>query len=87
MTKPLAKLSSVMTNVGVHKAKTDLSKLLKRVAMGEEIIITNNGKPVAKLVHIPSQGPRVLGRDEGLFEVPDDFNDPLPDEILELFES
>lgn len=87
MTKSLAKLVG-MAEVGVHKAKTELSKLLKRVQMGEEIVITSNGKPVAKLVPVPTKKePRVLGGDEGLFEVPDDFNDPLPDEILDLFYS
>jgi len=85
MTKSLAKLGG-MAEVGVHKAKTELSKLLKRVAMGEEIVITSNGDPVAKLVPVDVKKERVFGMDEGLFEVPDDFNDPLPDEILELFE-
>lgn len=32
------------------------------------------------------EGPRVLGRDRGLFTVPDNFNDPLPDDLLDLFE-
>lgn len=86
MTKHLAKLEG-MTEVGVHKAKTELSKLLRRVAMGEEIIITSNGDPVAKLVAVPRKGKRVLGGDEGIVEIADDFDDPLPDEILELFES
>lgn len=85
MAKGLAKLVG-MTEVGVHKAKTELSKLIKRVQMGEEIIITSNGNPVAKLVPVEARRERVFGMDEGLFEVPDDFDDPLPDEILELFE-
>ncbi|MEA1902541.1 MAG: type II toxin-antitoxin system Phd/YefM family antitoxin [Actinomycetota bacterium] len=76
-----------MAEVGVHKAKTELSKLLKRVAMGEEIIITRNGEPVAKLVPIEVRKERVFGLDAGLVEISEDFDDPLPDEILELFES
>lgn len=87
MANRLAKLSNVMTHVGVHKAKTDLSKLLKRVAMGEEIIITSNGEPVAKLVGVSTGKKRTLGMDEGLFTVPEDFNDSLPDDLLAGFES
>ena len=72
--------------VNVHEAKTHLSKLLERVAVGEEVIIAKAGKPVAKLVAIPSERPRFkLGSAEGEFVVPDDFNDPLPKEIEDLF--
>ena len=75
-----------MTEVGVHEAKTHLSRLLRRVAAGEEIVITSGGKPAARLVPIEDAGAREFGFDRGRFEVPDDFNDPLPDEILDLFE-
>ena len=71
--------------VNVHEAKTHLSKLLQRVEDGEEVVITRSGKPVAKLVSAQPKRRRVLGLDEGLFTVPDDFNDPLPDEILDAF--
>ncbi|MBI2703851.1 MAG: type II toxin-antitoxin system Phd/YefM family antitoxin [Actinobacteria bacterium] len=74
-----------MSTVGVHEAKTNLSQLLKRVAAGEEVIITRSGEPVAKLVPWPEQPKRVFGIDEGKFEVPDDFDDPLPDELLVAF--
>lgn len=72
--------------VNVHEAKTHLSKLLQRVSMGEEIVIAKAGKPVAKLVAIPEKQPRFkLGSAKGEFVVPDDFNDPLPKEIEDLF--
>ncbi len=72
--------------VNIHQAKTHLSKLLERVATGEEVIIARAGKPVAKLVAIPSGRPRFkLGSAKGEFVVPDDFNDPLPKEIEDLF--
>jgi prevent-host-death family protein len=72
--------------VNVHEAKTHLSKLLERVALGEEVIIAKAGKPVAKLVSIESEQPRFkLGSAKGEFVVPDDFNDPLPKEIEDLF--
>lgn len=72
--------------VNVHEAKTHLSRLLERVAMGEEIIISKAGRPVAKLVSIPTERPRFkLGSARGEFVVPEDFNDPLPKEIEDLF--
>jgi prevent-host-death family protein len=73
--------------VNVHEAKTHLSRLLLRVAGGEEIVIARAGKPVAKLVPVEARAQRILGQDEGLFEVPDDFDAPLPDEVLALFQS
>ena len=76
-----------MAEVSVHEAKTHLSRLLSRVAAGEEIVITRAGKPIAKLVPIQPRPRRVLGQDEGLFEVPDDFDAPLPPEVLALFQS
>jgi len=81
-------LSSKMENVNIHQAKTNLSRLLARVQLGEEIVISNRGVPVAKLV--PFQDPRnrlaSLGLHKGHFVVPDDFDAPLPDEILAAFE-
>lgn len=74
-----------MVTVGVHEAKTTLSELLRRVAAGEEVTITRGGDPIARLVPVQRSSPRVLGQDRGLFEVPDDFNTPLPDEMLAEF--
>lgn len=76
-----------MAEVNVHEAKTHLSRLLLRVAGGEEIVIARAGKPVARLVPIEPKPQRVLGQDEGLFEVPEDFDAPLPDKVLALFQS
>jgi prevent-host-death family protein len=76
-----------MREVNVHEAKTHLSQLLVRVAQGEEIIIARAGKPVARLVPIEPRTRRILGQDQGLFEVPDDFNAPLPDDLRAHFES
>ena len=72
--------------VNIHEAKTQLSRLLERVALGEEITIAKAGKPVAKLVRVDDQSKsRVLGSAKGEFTVPDDFSDPLPKEIEDLF--
>lgn len=72
--------------VNIHEAKTHLSRLLQRVAEGEEVVIARAGQPVARLVRIqPEQTTRPLGMYEGSVVVPDDFNDPLPPELLAQF--
>jgi len=75
-----------MAQVGVHEAKTHLSRLLRQVAAGEEVVITRGGAPIAKLVPVSAPRSRALGRDEGVYEIPDDFNAPLPDTVLDDFE-
>ena len=76
-----------MTIVNVHEAKTQLSKLLAAVEAGEEVVIARAGRPIARLVGIgPTTPRRRLGLLEGQFTVPDDFDAPLPDDILALFE-
>jgi prevent-host-death family protein len=73
-------------SVGVHEAKTTLSKLLERVSAGEEISITRRGEEVARLVPAPRAGTRRLGVDRGGWTVPEDFDAPLPEEVLAEFE-
>jgi prevent-host-death family protein len=68
-----------MSAVTVHEAKAHLSRLLRRVATGEEIVICRRGEPVARLVPIKRLDKRRLGIDQGVFEVPEDFDAPLPD--------
>ena len=70
--------------VNIHEAKTHLSRLLERVAMGEEVIIAKAGKPVAKIVSIETPKGRIFGSAKGEFTVPDDFNEP-DGEIEALF--
>ncbi len=76
-----------METINVHAAKSQLSRLLDAVAGGEEVVIAKAGKPVARLISIdnPKQ-PRQLGTLAGEFTVPDDFDDPLPDDVLAGFE-
>ena len=72
--------------INVHEAKSTLSKLLVRVQLGEEVVIAKGGKPVAKLSPIDAGSkPRTLGSAQGRFVTPDDFDAPLPDDILESF--
>jgi prevent-host-death family protein len=69
----------------MHEAKTTLSRLVKRAQAGEEIVITSNGVPVARLVGARVPVARVYGTDRGIFTVPDDFDDPLDDDLLAAF--
>ena len=77
-----------MQTVNIHAAKTHLSRLVDAAAAGEEIIIARAGKPVARLVPLapPAAKKRVLGRLAGQFTIPDDFDAPLPDDVLAMFE-
>ncbi len=72
--------------VNIHDAKTHLSRLLKRVARGEEVVIAKAGTPIAKIVPI---APKLEPRKSGLWAeagvwVADDF-DETPKEIIDLF--
>jgi prevent-host-death family protein len=72
----------------VHEAKTHLSRLLEQVAAGEDVVIAKAGVPVARLVPvILPTGERPLGTEQGRISVADDFDAPLPHDILESFES
>src|ERR1700757_1807517 len=72
--------------VNIHEAKTHFSKLLQRVALGEEIIIAKAGVPVARLVSIrATQGKRPLGFLKGEIWMGNDFDAPLPPDILAGF--
>jgi prevent-host-death family protein len=73
-------------SVGVHEAKTHLSRLLEDVAAGEEVVITRRGEEVATLVAVHRPPKRELGTERGRLFVPDDFDDPLPDDLLDAFE-
>jgi prevent-host-death family protein len=76
-----------MTQVNTHEAKTRLSRLLRRVAAGEEITIANRGVPVARLVPVPTAGTtRKLGFFRGQMTIADDFDAPLPEDVLDAFE-
>ncbi len=76
-----------MVEVNVQQAKAQFSKLLARVAAGEEVVIAQSGQPVARLTAVkPLLKTRPLGQDRGLFTVPEDFNAPLPADLLAGFE-
>jgi prevent-host-death family protein len=73
-------------SVNVHEAKTHFSRLLADVERGQEVLIARAGKPVARLVPHEARRPApVFGADRGKLAVPEDFDAPLPAEILEAF--
>jgi prevent-host-death family protein len=84
----------VLVNVGQHvktynlyEAKTALSKLVDRAAEGEEIVIAKAGKPLAKLVPLSSsKRARKPGAWKGKVWIAPDFDEPLPEQVLDEFE-
>ena len=76
-----------MQKVNIHEAKTTLSRLVNRAGAGEEILIAKSGKPVARLVPLKERRkPRKKGQLKGKIWIADDFDQPLPDEVLAAFE-
>jgi prevent-host-death family protein len=78
-----------MTQVNIYEAKTQLSRLVARVAEGEEIVIARAGKPVARIVpynkHPVRRQPGGL---KGLLELSEDWDSPETNaEIVTMFES
>jgi len=76
-----------MHTVNIHEAKTHLSRLIERATRGHETIIAKAGKPVARLVPL-GHAPRAkrFGLLKGHVRIGADFDGPLPDEMLALFE-
>jgi len=73
--------------VNIYEAKTNFSRLVEQAAAGEEIVIAKAGKPLARLSPLrDGKGPRKPGCLAGRFYVSDDFDAPLPDELLDAFE-
>ena len=76
-----------MRIVNMHEAKTHLSRLAEEVAAGKEIIVAKAGKPIMKLVPIHSERkPRRLGLLKGMIHMAENFEEPLPEEMLDAFE-
>ena len=76
-----------MRIVNIHAAKTQLSRLVDAAASGEEIIIARSGKPIARLGPLAGPRPRRrLGILAGKLVLPEDFDAPLPEEVLHAFE-
>lgn len=75
-----------MTYVNIHDAKTHFSSLIKAVLNGEDVVIARSGKPVVRLsiyegVHTPRHG----GQLKGILKFDENFDAPLPDDVLNEF--
>ncbi len=75
----------MVTRVNMHSAKSELSDLVARAERGEEVIIMRAGKPVARIV--PIRAVRRPGSARGLIRIEPSFYSPLPDVVLDAFES
>jgi len=79
----------MIMEVNVHKAKTNLSKLIQQAENGEEVIIARDGKPAVKLVPVSAENPepkyRVPGRLKGKLNLPENWEEEwkLMDKELE----
>ncbi len=76
-----------METVNLYAAKTNLSRLVDQANAGEHIVIAKGGKPMAMLTPLtPKKRTIRYGLMRGQFEVPDDFDAPLPADIIAAFE-
>jgi prevent-host-death family protein len=76
----------VMKTITIHKAKTELSRLIERACRGEEIVIARGKKPVVRLVAIGDKtSQRKPGALRGKLKVGPEFFEPLPAEELDAW--
>jgi len=77
-----------MSQVSVEEMQRDLSACLQRVEAGETLLIVRAGKPVAEVKPVGTrvETVRPFGLCKGEFTVPDDFDAPLPEDVLKAFE-
>ncbi len=77
-----------MIRLNIHEAKTHLSAYLARLEAGETILLCKRNVPIAEIRPLPKKRkePRPIGLAKGTFDVPESFYEPLPDELLDLFE-
>jgi prevent-host-death family protein len=75
-----------MQTVNIHEAKSQLSRLIEAAVSGEEVIIAKAGTPVVRLVSVGTKPKLRFGLMKGKIKIADDFNAPLPDDVLATFE-
>ena len=80
-----------MTTVNISDVERDLAGYLRRVQAGETLLVVEADQPLAEIKPVPKQTvpkrqPRPFGLRKGDFVVPDNFDDPLPEDILRDFE-
>ncbi len=79
-----------MTIINIAEAKAQLSQLAARASQGEEIVLARHGQPIARLMPledvVAAAPQRGFGIGRATFEVREDFDDPLPSDLLDAFE-
>lgn len=78
-----------MTTLSIEEVKSDLERIIVRVQGGETVIVTRSDHPVAEIAPVShaAKATRPFGLCKGEFVVPDDFDDPLPDDMIRSFEA
>jgi antitoxin (DNA-binding transcriptional repressor) of toxin-antitoxin stability system len=76
-----------MIKLNVHEAKTHLSRYLEKLARGETILLCKRNIPIAEIRPLPQQRKtkRPIGLAKGKFEVPPEFFEPLPSDLVDAF--
>lgn len=77
-----------MIKLNIHQAKTHLSRYLALLEKGETLVICRRNQPIAEIRALPAQrsAPRPIGLGKGTMKIPESFFDPLPEDVLDLFE-
>lgn len=76
-----------METVNIYEAKTRLSQLVDKAASGEDVVVSRNGKPLARITRLDEQKRRIkFGVLKGKVRIAPNFDAPLPDEVLAAFE-
>jgi len=76
-----------METVNIYDAKTRLSQLVDRAAGGEDVVVSRNGKPLVRITRLEAPKRRIrFGVLKGKLSIPQDFDAPLPADVLAGFE-
>ena len=81
-----------MVRISLDEMSRDPGKYIREVEAGETVVVTRADRPVAEIRPVEPNGeqdantPRPIGLAAGEFRVPDDFNNPLPPDVLDSFE-
>ncbi len=75
-----------MVTVPLGEAKNNLSKLVDEAAAGNIITIAKHGRAMAQLVPMTKSKGKRVGAMKGKLAIPDDFDAPLPDDLLDSFQ-
>ena len=78
----------IRNHISIDEIKRDFSKFLKRVELGERLVIMKAGKPLAEIKPVGQAASKLrpFGLCEGDFTVPDDFDAPMPEDVIKEFE-